>query len=68
LQIGKASDNLRSPYGRRKPFILFLFPISLLAFFAFVNAPSLGLGLSRPRRQGQPPCTHLVLNATSPSG
>ena len=66
--VGKASDNLRTPYGRRKPFILVLFPMSLLAFYAFVNAPNMGLGLSRPRRVGESPCVHLVKNASSPIG
>jgi hypothetical protein len=66
FSVGKASDSLRSPYGRRKPFIFVLFPVSLLAFLAFVNAAS--LGLARPGTGREQPCTSLVRNATAADG
>mmetsp|Transcript_33893 Transcript_33893/g.100971 ORF Transcript_33893/g.100971 Transcript_33893/m.100971 type:complete len:759 (+) Transcript_33893:85-2361(+) len=65
--VGKASDNTRTRWGRRKPFIAVAFPLALLAFFLFVNAPSVGLGLARAKPR-PPPCTHLVLNTSSPAG
>jgi len=54
--VGKASDNLRSRFGRRRPFIALAFPVGLLCFFLFCSAGYI-FGKTPPTDM---PCTHLV--------
>ena len=64
--IGRASDNLRTRWGRRRPFIAICFPIGLLCFLLFSNASDVGFP-SRFQNSSDmatawvdPPCKHLT--------
>ena len=63
--VGKASDNTRTRFGRRLPYIAICFPVGLVAFLLFSNA---GYLFTR-RRTAELPCADLVSahapNATS---
>lgn len=41
--VGKASDALRTRWGRRKPFIAIAWPLGVASFFLFCNAGAFGL-------------------------
>ena len=58
--VGKASDNCRTRWGRRKPFILLSFPFGLASFLLFCNAAYL---FGQPPDENRP-CIELM-NATN---
>ena len=63
--VGKASDNTRSKYGRRRPFICIAFPIGLTCLLLFCNASVVLGSLSTSEGEAPFPCIHLVGNASS---
>ena len=58
FMVAKTSDNLRTPMGRRRPFVALFFPIGIVCFLIFCNA---GYIFSAPGDPEPYPCIDLVV-------
>ena len=57
--VGKISDNTRTSYGRRKPFLIIAWPIGLVVILMLVAGAQIF-----PNSPHKAPCQHLTPNAT----